>query len=136
MYKMSMIVRYSRIFSDRKLKKYDMNFGEEVIVMYLAANSGINQEAIAKHFMIDKGAIAKSINRLEEKQYIIKKQNPDNKRENLLWLSEKGMEIIEEMRGILEEWNALLYKDMTEEEVETVNGLIDRMAGNVIEEVR
>ena len=136
MYKMSMIVRYSRIFSDRKLKKYDMNFGEEVIVMYLAANSGINQEAIAKHFMIDKGAIAKSINRLEEKQYIIKKQNPDNKRENLLWLSEKGMEIIEEMKGILEEWNALLYKDMTEEEVETVNRLIDRIADNVIEEMR
>ena len=47
------------------------------------------QEEIGNHFKIDKGSIARSIQKLQEKQFINKEIDENNRRKYLLSLTEK-----------------------------------------------
>lgn len=132
MEKMSIIVRYCKIFAERKLKKYDLSFAEQVILMYLAAHEHANQEAIAKYYMIDKGMIAKTLDKLEKKDLIKREKNQENRRENIVSLSEKGEGILGEMGKILEEWNNILYDGISESEKNEFKRITQRMAENAV----
>ena len=87
---LSIIVRHSKIFLERKLEAFDVGFPEQLILMYLAVDDSVNQETIAHNFMLDKGAIAKTLCKLEKKGLIKRDQNPRNKRENLISIGPNG----------------------------------------------
>ncbi len=131
----SIIVRYSRIFCERKGAGYGVGFPEQVILMYLSEHGPVNQDTIARFYMIDKGAIAKTANRLEEKGFVERHENPDDKREKILSISEKGQGIIAGMRANLEEWNHVIFEGISPQELETAQKVVGIMAVNAIKAV-
>ncbi len=128
---MSILVRYCRTYTERKLKEYDLSFGEQIILMFLSKNENMNQDTIAKTYMIDKSMVAKTLDKLEKKGYVLRKQNPENKRENIISLEQKGYDILCHMRVIHKEWKELLYEGISEEEIKFLNNLTGRMVENV-----
>ena len=128
---MSILVRYCRTYTERKLKEYDLSFGEQIILMFLSNNENVNQDTIAKTYMIDKSMVAKTLDKLEKKGYVLRKQNPENKRENIISLEQKGYDILCHMRVIHKEWKELLYEGISEEEIKFLNNLTGRMVENV-----
>ena len=103
MNQLSIIVRFCHIFSERKLKEHEIGFPEQIVLMYVSRYKQINQEAIARYYAVDKGAIAKTVGKLEAKGYIERHPNPDNKRENLLSMTESGKKVIGTMSEIFED---------------------------------
>lgn len=128
--RISIIFRYSHTFFERRLKKYGLGFSEQWVLMYLSAHSNVNQEAITKSFMIDKGSIAKTVSKLEAKGLIERIVNPENKRENIISLSVEGKKILGAMRAVLEEWNSSVYEDISEEEIEVAQRVMEKMVKN------
>ena len=128
---LSIIMRHSRTFCERKLREYDIGFPEQVILMYLSRNNNVSQEDIAKYFMIDKGAIAKSLSKLESKDFVIRKENPYDKRGKLILLSPKGEHIISHMGTILDEWNQYFFMGLSIDEIEQFDRISKIMADNV-----
>lgn len=129
----SIIVRYCKIFTERRLSAYDLGMPEQVILMYLSKKDQVNQDTIARYFIIDKSAIAKTLGKLESKGFIERYTNPDNKRENLVSLTQKGRDIMDYMRKILEEWNRILLKDISEEDIRSMERIADIMEGNIVD---
>lgn len=127
----SVIVRYSRSFLEKRLKQYDISFNEQIMLMYISNNEYTNQDSIAKNFITDKGTVAKTIKKLEEKGFIIRKENPSNKRENIIALSEKGCSIIRCMNKLLSEWQEIAFKDFSEEEIAEIKRLEGKMLKNI-----
>lgn len=114
---LSIIVRYGRVYSMRELQKYDIGSAEQFVLMYLAKNERVNQESIARHFLIDKGTIAKTLGKLETKQLIERYTNPENQREKLILLAAKGKAIMNEMQSALAEWNRCIFEGLSDEEI-------------------
>ena len=133
---LSIIVRHSKAFLLRRLQKYGVGCAEHGILMYLAKNDGVNQESIAQFYKLDKGAVAKTLGKLEDKGYIIRKVNQDNQREKIITLSESGKEIIKEMEEILEEFNTALFEGMNSEEIKMLGQLVSSVAKNVLNHLR
>lgn len=128
---MSIIVRSCRSFTEKKLRELDLTFWEQIIVMFISAHENVNQHTISKTFMIDKGMVAKTLNKLEQKGYIMRRHNPDNKRENIISLTQHGTDILIHMSTVLKEWNDILYEGMSEEDIAYVTRLTEKMAENV-----
>ncbi|KAF5073851.1 MarR family transcriptional regulator [Acetobacterium wieringae] len=128
---LSIIVRHSKVFCERRLHNSGVGFPEQVILMYLASNNGVNQDAIAQHFMLDKGAIAKTLRKLEEKGLIERHQNPENKRENLISIAPAGQSILGEMGAALEEWNQSFFEGLSDEEIQQYRRITKKIADNV-----
>ena len=128
---LSVILRYCRNFFEKRLREFDLTFGEQVIIMFLSRNEEVNQDAISKRYMIDKGMVAKTLNKLETKGFILREQNPDNKRENIISLTEKGADILNNIKRISDEWNEILYEEMSEEEIAFMKKLTNKMVENI-----
>lgn len=127
---LSILVRQMRVFSERKLLKLNIGFPEQVILMVLSLNDNVNQEYLSNYFNIDKGTIAKTVAKLEEKSLITKLKNSGNKRENIISLSSNGQKIIEDMRNVLEEWNNKIYEDVNENEKILFEKVLKKMTEN------
>lgn len=125
------IVRYWRSFTEKKLKEFDLTFGEQIIIIFLSKNENVNQESISKRYMIDKGMVAKTLTRLEDKGFIKREQNPNNKRENIISLTEKSAYIMKYINTIFDDWNKILYGEMSKEDIDCVKRLTGKMAENV-----
>lgn len=127
----SIILRCSRSFLEKRLKQYDISYNEQIMLMYISKNEYTNQDNIAKNFMTDKGTVAKAIKKLEEKGFILRKENPDNKRENIIALTAKGREIISYMNKLLTEWQEIVFKDISEEEINQAKKIKEKILTNI-----
>lgn len=125
------IVRYWRNFTEKILKEFDLTFGEQIIIIFLSKYENVNQETISKRYMIDKGMVAKTLTRLEYKGFIKREQNPNNKRENIISLTQKSVCIMSDINTIFDEWNKILYGEMSKADIECVKRLTGKMAENI-----
>lgn len=134
MHSLSIIVRYHRIFCERQLESFGVNLGypEQSVLLMLSAYDRINQDTIARHFMIDKGSITKTISKLEAKQLILRWENPENKREKLLALTETGQAMIDRMNQVQSDWEKAVFAGLSSDEMAQLDSLAGIITSNAI----
>ncbi len=132
----SAIFRCGQAFINRHLQHSDITYGEQAILMYLASAEPTNQDSIARYFFLDKGAIAKTMSHLEQKQLIVRSVNPANQREKLLQLTEQGRAHITEMQAAREAWEQCLYEGLSPGEIIQLEQITTKIEQNAIRHLR
>lgn len=98
-----------KTYLNNALAKYDLNLIQVLCIARIhneekLNDSYINQKDLSDSLYITKGAITKAIKKLESNGIIIREQSMDDKRHNILRLSEKGKDLIPILEGINNEW--------------------------------
>ena len=127
---MSMIIRYNHIFMNRRLNQSDITANENYLLMYLFSNNQVTQDDISEYFSIDKGSISKTISSLEQKGYVQRQVNQENRRSNIIIISEKGRKTFSETRKILDKWHKLILEGITKEQLNILSDVLEKMAYN------
>ncbi len=127
---LSLIMRCGQMYFNRKLSPLNIRAGQIAILRALDFRDGINQEAIRLLFHLDKGTIAKTIKPLVREGYIVREKSPYDKRAYQIFLTDKGREIMPELKTIIKQWADILTTDFTESEKRTMEDLLSRMADN------
>lgn len=127
----SIIVRKMRIAAERSQSTSGVGFPEQLVLMCLKAHGPSNQESIASFLDIDKGAIAKTIAKLEKKKLVSRETNPSNRRENKVVLQPAAKGILSEMYNSYKEFKAKMLAGFSEEEKEQLERFIALAARNV-----
>ena len=128
----SVIVRKMRLIAEANLGKYGIGFPEQLVMMYLGANGSSNQTAIAERLEIDKGSITKTTSKLESKGLILRKVNPDNRRENRIEVSPAGHKILQAMRSAHKELNEVMFAGLSKEAIEVTCDTLSVIADNLV----
>jgi DNA-binding MarR family transcriptional regulator len=89
-----------------------------------------NQDAIATRLDIDKGAVAKTLASLEKKQYVIRQENPDNRREKLVTVTPAGEAMNQRMVEMLKAWDDSLLIGLTSEEITQFEAISQKISIN------
>ncbi len=131
----SIISRYSSIYAIRKLHKFDIGYAEFGVLMYLMAHDNVNQDTIARYYMIDKGAVTKTLQKLESKNFIERHVNMENQREKIIRLSLHGQKVVEEMKSIRKEWDDILLKGISKEEYDLLIKITHKLLQNAIDHI-
>lgn len=127
----STIFRKMRVSAELSMNHLDIGFPEQLVLMVLKAHGSSNQESIAAKLSIDKGAVAKTVAKLEAKELIVREVNPDNKREKLVALTPAAAEIVEAMRRQYGELEQTMFAGLKPEEVESLCSHLSRVAANL-----
>ena len=88
-----------------KINDFDFDHNMRYII-FIYDNPNCSQEDIVNMFGQSKGNIAKVLRKLEDKGYIKRETNPDNRRKYMLNTTEKGSEIVPKIRQISKDWEA------------------------------
>lgn len=126
----SIIVRRMRVQSDRAMSDLGVGFPEQLVLMILRAYGTTNQDAIASRLGIDKGAVAKTIAKLEEKGLVKRAVNPKNKREKIVETTSQAEQVMKAMEETLKNMEAMFFDGFSDEEIKTTTSLLARIAQN------
>ena len=110
-----------------RTKGSDLYASHHAFLLTVCRNSGSTQEAIATELCLNKSTVARTLGTLEERGYIERKVNPENKREVLVYPTEKAREILPFVREINKDWNERLTEGISESDLEVFYSVLSRL---------
>ncbi len=122
--------RYRRSYVNKRLEQFGISGGQFVILLALSRHDGISQEEISYNLKIDKTMAAKSIKKLESNGYLTRKRDISDGRANNVFLTQMALDIIPFIRETIANWENCVTSGLTEEEHQTVERLLHKMAEN------
>lgn len=123
--------RQSRKYFEFHADKLGLHGGQMIVLKILALQDGLSQSDLSKKLQVDKAHIARAINKLEDKNFVTRKNCENDSRLNKLFLTESAKLLIPQIKEIYKSWTAKLGDDFNEEEKSIINSLLVRMCNNV-----
>lgn len=106
----SMIARGHAIYINHHIADYGINSSQLHLLYEIAYNKEINQEQISARCNINKGSVARSIKKLEDKGFVTRQVDENNRRQNKVSLTEKGKETLKKGSEIVDMWENKIIK--------------------------
>ena len=100
-----------KTYFNNALDAYDLNLIQVLCMVRIYNEENLNQKDLSDSLYITKGAITKAIKKLESNGIIIREQSKEDKRQNILRLSEKGKDLIPILEKINKEWEEEMELD-------------------------
>ena len=88
--KITKIAREVSVFTVQTMKAEGVGTAEFDFIHLVRHNPGITQKEVRERLQIDKGAAARRAASLEAKGYLVRRENPEDGRSQLLYATEKA----------------------------------------------
>lgn len=115
-------------FFHNKIKSFNITREQWGILSWLYDCDGINQKELAKETFKDPAALTKTLNRMEKKDLIKRVKDENDKRAFLIYLTDTGRKLRNEIEPIAVEILEEAFHNFTEEEVETLKNLLKKLS--------
>ena len=122
--------RVTHIFT---ANEYDVTVEQFGVLALLWYEEGVNQQHIANGLNRDKTTITRIINNMIKKSLIVKIPDQLDKRNKLIYLTEKGRSLQKDMIESTSVVYLDVIKNMSENEIKTVTVLLQKMKNNLEE---
>ncbi len=132
------ISRCQAIYRSEKLKADGICACHHVFILIISKNPGYSQEELAGKICLNKSTVARTLNHLEKYGYITRTLNPEDKRQFLVYPTDKMLKILPDARAVSKEWNDSLTKGISAEELEIFHSVLQRMeirAKSIVQEL-
>ena len=125
--KITKIAREVSKFTVQTMKEDGIGTAEFDFIHLVRHNPGITQAKVREQLKIDKGAAARRAASLEAKGYLVRQENPEDGRSQLLFATEKA-ESLKNSKVKIEsaayEW---LFEDLSETERDSFTEILERL---------
>lgn len=119
--------RCSTQFRSEKMAAFGLKACHTSYLLNICDHPGISQDQLAQKIYFNKSNVARQAALLEEQGYITRQPSSTDKRVMELYPTEKAIALLPQINAIVREWNEMLTGDLSPEEVETVNRVLDKM---------
>ncbi len=110
-----------------KLAPYGLKACHGSYLTEICAQPGISQEQLARCLCINKSNVARQVAILEESGFIQRSPSWEDKRIMKLYPTPKTLELLPQIMGILETWQEQLVQDLTLQEQEQLEMLLEKL---------
>ena len=114
-------------FSSRKLEALGITQGLLYFVLYIGRHPGCTPSDLSAALHADSGHTTRSIHKLEETGFVIRKAHPTDRRASVLELTDKGRQTMEASRGMFAEWDAYLLEQVPEDQCRQLRELLQTL---------
>ena len=92
----------------------------------------ITQDELSAALVIDKAATARALYQLEQNGFVLRRVNPENRRQKLVYATEKARGVQARFYSTLQTASDVFTRDFSKEEMEHVLGMMNRMIANAM----
>ena len=132
------VVNARRTYLSKHFKNLGLHESQHRMLMYIDRFSDTppTQIQIANFFDISAAAVAVTIRKLEKGGYITRTACENDMRNNRVFITEKGKEVVKKSNEIFDKCEEITYRGMSEEDIATLRGYLDKIYENVHGEVK
>ncbi len=133
---LGMLYRRRDCYYERELARYNIGPGQYRILMGLfwhipdSNQLCVSQKTMSEHLGLNKGAVTRSMKKLEKEGYIERKRSDEDNRKFCISLTEKALELQKELHEIRKRWTRILGEGFSESEKSMAVEIMEKMAGN------
>lgn len=120
------------IYINNKMKKYNLSFGQYPLLIKLYKDGPPTQQGLAVFFQINESTVTRALNKLEEKEYIEKHPDYENKRKNYVKVTSKGAEIAKEVMDYDKQWDEICSENLSEKEFEEFKTTLKEIYSTIV----
>lgn len=117
---------FSEFTQDIPLDRYHY-----VLILVEQNQEKLTQKALAEMLQIDKSFMANMINYLTENGFVYRETNIEDRREQLIKLTDKAKKMIPSISKSIEELNSKAFYNLSDEKVKTFFEIIDTLQNNL-----
>ena len=121
------ISRSQSVFRSERLKAEGICAAHHTFILAICLHSGSSQEELSREICLNKSTVARTVGYLEEKGYVRREANLNDKRSFLVYPTDKMLEIFPLVSNITREWNERISEDIPVEELEAFYSVLSRM---------
>lgn len=129
------IYRHQSILIQKRLDPYQVGCGQYVFLIRISENEGINHKDLSHLIRIDRANTTRAAKKLEEVGYIRSEQDPDDRRVQRLYLTEKGHNIMPIIRQELNAVTQIMSQGLSSDEQDLLVSMLETIETNVNLEV-
>nr|WP_199081977.1 MarR family transcriptional regulator [Pedobacter sp. ASV19] len=124
----------SRQFIQARIKENQLNITYEMleVLMCLWEKDGINQQEIAGRIIKEKASMTYLIDNLSKRELVKREEDENDRRNNLIYLTEKGKHLQEELLPWAMEMYAIASSDLSADAIISSTKLIQQLTRNII----
>ncbi len=128
--------RCSTLYYSEKMEPFGITGIQHSYISNICRNPGISQESLARMIYVNKSNVARQLAHLENTGFITRSPSENDKREILVFPTEKAQKIYDDIHRILGEWNEYLMDGLTDPERESLTSAMQKMADRASEWAR
>lgn len=121
------ISRCQSLYRTEKLQAEGICACHHAFILCISRNPGRSQEELARELCLNKSTVARALIHLEKYGYITRNENPCDKRQFLVFPTEKLEKILPDVRRTAKEWNESIVAGIDEKELEIFHSVLDRI---------
>ena len=128
----SIIYRKSSLWRTEQAASFGLSSAQVPIVLMTCSKPGVPQSEIGKLLALEKSVVAKSVGKLMNTGYLIRKQDEADKRAFNLYPTEKALSVYPTLVEHGKTCISLLTENLTDEEKETLSILLEKLVQNAL----
>lgn len=98
------------------------------ILWILTSHSGVDQASLAQYVALDRTTCSNIVSRLEERGYLRREVDPDNKRAKLVYITDAGRKLFDDVEGLMETVSKRILQPLTGDERKVFLKLLQKLA--------
>ncbi len=110
--------RRSQIFLVEACQKLQLTYSEYVLLMRIFSHEGSSQEDLSGVLFVDKAVVTRTMKLLEEKNFVYREKDAEDRRIKRIYLTEYGRTQQEFLQEVLTRWANYLTADMEQTEID------------------
>lgn len=107
--------------------RFDLTIPEWRVMAVIGRRPGLSAAEVAERTLMDKVAVSRAVAKLLKAGRITREFADQDKRRSILGLSDKGREVYDQVAPLALQLEADLLKGFSEDEINTLNLLLERM---------
>jgi len=114
-----------------QLAPYGIGRGQLKFIRILHKKDGVSQEYIAEQLCMNKGTVARALQKLEQAEFIERQPSKDDRRVKEVYLTQKAYDTKKAFMKLIKKYTDDILDGFSDQERETVMVLLTRMAENI-----
>ena len=129
---LNMLIRLGREFGHEQIRDAGFTDTEHAICTFLCFHDQVSQDAIAAALMLDKTTVAKALSTMECKGLVGREQNPLNRRENIIRITQAGKANVSDSIDLYDTWMSEICSCLSGEELQQLDSYFERIIQNAV----
>lgn len=130
-YRLAVLHRLSAAFLSTRNRALGLKRGWIGVLMEVFSQPGQSQDAICRSLRVDRAATARTLFELESQGYVLRREHSADRRQKLVFPTQKTLDLSERLFGVLDRHNQALFKGFDQQRREEALGLLAAMAKNL-----
>ncbi|NDV19375.1 MarR family transcriptional regulator [Pseudodesulfovibrio sp. JC047] len=130
-YRISRLSRLNSCLLDAWLEKHGLCSGQIPYIISTVEKEGQTQETLSTLISVCPAATARMLKNMEASELVIRKGNPNNRRQKLVYPTEKAKELYTVLIPLLDTHNHVMFNGFSHAERVQARTMLDRIYDNV-----